>query len=263
MPKLTQFFFLFCLIILKLKISMAASSVSKNDEDIEVFNKEGRTRLMEAARFNEISLARDLISRGANVNKRNDRGSTALSISVGCGNIEMVELLLDNKADVNLASFTPDQHDLTKFEEFLHPIILDPRLCHETPLWTAVRYNRLEIAKLLISKKADIKTRVSSGRTLLAMSSAMGNLRMAILLLEAGCDPNESDKDGFDAWSSCRPEDTGFWGYDKGSGSDMAARVLIYREFMKFGFKPNMNNKRLTNGQLKDIRQAEILVREQ
>jgi len=58
-------------------------------------NGDGWTGLMYAAYLGHRSL---LLSKGANVDKRNRRGQTALMLAAGCGNTGLVRLLLSRGA---------------------------------------------------------------------------------------------------------------------------------------------------------------------
>lgn len=64
----------------------------------------GITALMVACNQNNVALAEELISRGADVNARDDEGLTALIYACleGAGNCEIVALLLRNGADADV-----------------------------------------------------------------------------------------------------------------------------------------------------------------
>jgi hypothetical protein len=94
----------------------------------------------------DVEIVRALLKAGANVNGRQDsRSMTPLSHAVGRGHIQMVKLLLEAGADVNISS------------------------SEQTPLHLALEYRRIEIARLLIEAGADLNARDDRDRTPLAI----------------------------------------------------------------------------------------------
>ena len=76
-----------------------------------------------------------LIQSGYDVNKANNKGETPLYIACETNQLEIVKLLLDKGADVNLK----------------------PRLKMKTPLFLACENENLEMVNLLLEKDADVK----------------------------------------------------------------------------------------------------------
>ena len=58
-------------------------------------------QLLEAAESGDIKRTKNLLARGANINARNNKGSTALHIAVHYGHREIVEALVNAGADIN------------------------------------------------------------------------------------------------------------------------------------------------------------------
>ncbi|MES2492191.1 MAG: ankyrin repeat domain-containing protein [Pseudomonadota bacterium] len=85
-----------------------------------------------------------LIYKGGNVNARNEKGATPLSLAVGLGFVEGVDLLLGNGARVN-----------------------DPGVDGETPLIAAVHQRSIELVRTMIKAGADPRRADNSGRTAL------------------------------------------------------------------------------------------------
>lgn len=56
--------------------------------------------LIEATKLEDIELARELIQSGSDVNQQDEQGWTSLNFAAGRGNLKMVELLVENGADV-------------------------------------------------------------------------------------------------------------------------------------------------------------------
>src|SRR5688572_13068868 len=66
-----------------------------------------------------------------------------------------------------------------------------------TPLMFAARRGHLEVAKLLLSRGADVNATCRGPGSPLAMAAAAGRVEMTRLLLDHGADPNRGDSDGF------------------------------------------------------------------
>lgn len=125
--------------------------------------------MIKEATSGNISAVRDLISKGANVNfvirvRPSPFEGTALIHAVYNGDIKLVQFLLDNGADVNIAD---DKYGATA-------------------LMYAVGGGHIEIVKLLIEKKADVNLKDKEGYTALYAAKVKGNSEIVRLLKEAG-----------------------------------------------------------------------------
>jgi hypothetical protein len=92
------------------------------------------------------------------------------------GDVKKVELLL--KEQPNLISSKEDKYG-------------------QTPLVIAAFNNRLDVAKLLLTKGADVQIQTNNGSTALHLAAAKGNLEMVKLLLEHKALINALDRDGW------------------------------------------------------------------
>ena len=97
----------------------------------------------EAAKLGNIEDVKRLLADGANVNAKNDNGSTPLHNAVWIGRKEVAELLIANGADVNAKE---DENGIS-------------------PLHWAVKEGHKEIIELLIDKGADVNAKSVLGRT--------------------------------------------------------------------------------------------------
>ncbi|KAF9259462.1 hypothetical protein L218DRAFT_981538 [Marasmius fiardii PR-910] len=69
---------------------------------VNLTNHQGNTLLMLSVYAGHISLARDLLAKGADPNRLNDQGQSIIAGAVFKGHHDIVKLLVDNKADVRL-----------------------------------------------------------------------------------------------------------------------------------------------------------------
>jgi ankyrin repeat protein len=164
----------------------------------------GDTALMMAARTGKTDALRVLVEAGANVNaKETWGGTTALMWSVSEGHPDAAKLLVDAGADVNARSNyvaaangrgfegrTPlaNRTD-TKPEEFASGWL--------TPLMLAAREGNVDLARVLVSARADIDAVAGDGKTALALAVFNGNYEVASYLVDSKADVNKADAQRF------------------------------------------------------------------
>lgn len=107
--------------------------------DVEARNKAGESPLMIAALHGQLDMARELIAKGADVNKP---GWTPLHYAATRGHLEIISLLLDNSAYIDAAS--PNG---------------------TTPLMMAASYGTPAAVKLLLDEGADPTLKNQQGLT--------------------------------------------------------------------------------------------------
>lgn len=73
--------------------------------DIEIANRHGHTCLMIACFKGHIRISKYLISLAARVNRKSVKGNTALHDSAESGSLEILKLLLDNGATIDVDSY--------------------------------------------------------------------------------------------------------------------------------------------------------------
>lgn len=117
-----------------------------------------------AAWKGDISKVTKLISKGVDVNLKDDEGRTALSMASSKGRTDIVELLIDNGADINVIDSDGN-----------------------TPLLDAVLEYHFETAKLLIDRGADFYAENYAGTTVL---NSTGNLELVKYVISKGADVN-------------------------------------------------------------------------
>ena len=120
-----------------------AELLLKHKADVNTVVGDGDTALILAVDNNNMEMVKLLLSYGADIDYQGFRGRTALFCALEYNrkeNIEMVKLLIKNKADVNIA-YDGDYEN------------------EETPLMYAIMKGYKETVKILIANKADINKR--------------------------------------------------------------------------------------------------------
>ncbi|KAE8155613.1 ankyrin repeat-containing domain protein [Aspergillus tamarii] len=144
---------------------------------------------------NQVSIARILLARGANINAYNEDGQTALHVACRYNNPRLVDLLLSHpQLDVNFPDHnlqTPLHialcHDaLSSVERLLSMpgIEVDSKdSSGRTPLWCAADRMNISLVRQLQERGADCNTVACCGYTPLAWAALHSNVPKAELLL--------------------------------------------------------------------------------
>lgn len=125
-----------------------ARKTIKESALVEVLTRQ----LVTALKLNAYGAAKRLIQAGANVNTRDVHGTrTPLYHAVYCGDVKMVEALLEAEADVNIAE-------------------------DDDSRWLPIHagYDNVEILKLLLAAGADVNATFEGGGTVLYLASKWG-----------------------------------------------------------------------------------------
>lgn len=135
--------------------------------------------LMIGAWEGKIDLMRLFISRGADINKLNTNGESAIALAAWKGNLEAVKWLLERGARIN----APKRQ------------------------WSALHYavfaGHAEVADYLIEQGADIDAQSTNGSSVLMMAVYEGHQQLARKLIEKGADrtPKNEWGDGALEWA--------------------------------------------------------------
>lgn len=164
---------------------------------------------------------------GVNDKDTNRIGMTPLMVAITNQRIEIVKLLLDNKADVNAKdSFGrtaliyavngksyeyvtgAETHTTTSPSVEIVKLLIDRgadvNFVEPTTgmnmLFVAVYNNKTpEILKMLIAKGVDVKAKDKKGKTVLMAAADSGMVDMAKILIDSGADLNAKDQAGYTA----------------------------------------------------------------
>jgi len=118
----------------------------------------------------ELEKVENYIKKEININAKNKSKWTALAYACKYNHIEIVKLLIDNGADVNIAVNTGS-----------------------TPLHIALNGGNTEIAEYLIENNADINVKDIMGMSALAWAAKQGDLELVIFLVKNGADINSQN----------------------------------------------------------------------
>ena len=145
---------------------------------IETKDKENNTALILASKFGYIEVVKILIENGADINAKDNGGTTALmnaSTEDDYINYEICKLLIENGANVN-------DKDLQGANALIYGS-------------TFLKWD-LSIIKLLIDSGIEINTQNKDGYTALMEATISGNYETVKLLIENGADINIKNNDG-------------------------------------------------------------------
>ena len=145
----------------------------------QLFSSKGFTALMAACMLRDSHIMKLLLEHKAEINAQAADGGTALTIAAGMGNREMVELLLNRGARLDVTFQI--QYGATGI----------------TPLMTPCMLGHRQVVELLFEYKVNVNAQDSSGET--ALMRAVGHPHMVSLLLKKGADVTLINAAGEDA----------------------------------------------------------------
>jgi hypothetical protein len=130
--------------------------------DPNLKDPDGGTPLIQAVAIGSLSLVKELLDKGVDVNAATNDGTPTIIyaiVSSSRNKVEILAALLQKQVNINT-----QERDGT------------------TPLMFALLSNQTEVAKLLIAHHADIKLRDNKGRLALDFAETMGNIEIIPLL---------------------------------------------------------------------------------
>lgn len=144
--------------------------------DINKKNLSNNTALMFAAKENQLEICKLLIEKGANIYNQNIYDETPLIYAVKSGNLDIVNLLLlnlKNNKNNNIKYINTINNNFGR-----------------SALMIAAEENKLEIAKLLIEKGANVNLQNEDSETALMIAIQKKNKDIIKLLIEEGANVN-------------------------------------------------------------------------
>jgi ankyrin repeat protein len=208
----------------------AADCLISNGANIDAKNKNGGTPLREAVMWSRLNVAKLLIEKGADVNIKDNDGEIALNMAIrtlsggpkpsglrGPDHTLMgdqkyrrdIALLLINKgSDVNAkykAGTYPLHIAVLKGQLEIAKLLLSKGAeinknndgDEATPLHIAAQHNKIDIVNLLLANGADVHAKAAKGYTPLHVAAEWGHIYVVERLLGAGADSNIKETRGF------------------------------------------------------------------
>lgn len=194
--------------------SLGMENEISNEIDVQSGEKPSQAdldaELLEAIRSDNMAQIEELIHDGANVNTESGNGFSVLALAASKGNSEIVQLLIDNGADLNYEHGNDPLAVAARFEQLeIVKILLDAGADVESTIsldgtyenstgmqWAAIN-NNVELAELLIEYGADVNTAETlHNRTPIHGAAYYNSPEMVVFLLENGADPERRDSFG-------------------------------------------------------------------
>jgi ankyrin repeat protein len=164
-----------------------ATRLLNSGADVGAKAKRGSKALLLAAESGYGEIVRLLIARGADANSKTDNGWTALMAASERGHPEVVRLLLDNGADVNAKNKDGLTALIVVFSQHTFKSLFQMGLPQQVPHSNG---GRLEVARLLLDKGADVNGKHLEGETPLMWATWDGDVDMVRLLIAKGAEVN-------------------------------------------------------------------------
>ncbi|KAL8803122.1 MAG: hypothetical protein Q9182_003372 [Xanthomendoza sp. 2 TL-2023] len=144
-----------------------------------------RDALINAVKQGDDLLLELAIEEGANVNAKGADGKAPLHIAALQGTPDIVQLLIDHRADLNIKTSIRGEGNERKFEGLRTPLHWACHMGHET------------CVRILIDNKADVNAKNCTDRTPLQEAIMHGHTNIANFLLENGALFSISDNEGW------------------------------------------------------------------
>jgi ankyrin repeat protein len=163
---------------------------------------------MHGAMSGNVDIVKAILDKGADINARDERGSSALTWAAVMDHSEVVKLLksLGAKSDLWIASLTGDKDEAKQFLDKGADVNAVDGLGF-TPLMNAAKKGRTAVVKLLLAKGADpTAKRPIRNRTAIDDALRGGSVEMVVMLLERGTGslPTSSKQRAADLIHACR-----------------------------------------------------------
>ncbi|CAG2216442.1 unnamed protein product [Mytilus edulis] len=200
--------------------------VAKCANHIKVKDKEGRSPFYVACEKGHIAVVRYLMKHHANIDTQNVDDTTALSATCLNGHTEVAQLLLDNKADINITNKLISRVDSTIKNNTgwsaFHVACLNGHLevvkllfdagvknlndttnAGSTPLYQACLKGQFDIVKYLLdlngktlNSRVDTTIKEKDGFSVLHIACFKGHLEVVKLLIDVGMNLNDTTNAG-------------------------------------------------------------------
>lgn len=201
--------------------------IDKVDKKLINDSLEGKTPLIIAVGNSYIDTAKILIENGADVNSVNFEGWSALSYAVNNGDIEIAKLLLTNKAKIKGALLLAIKSPIAESRIDMIKLLIDNKANINyadddgfTPLNIAIESGDMELTKFLITNGANVNSLMQDGVSLIGYAIAQNNMDLLQILIENGANVNYT---GGDSWANTPLQTASRLGLDN------VVRILLTR----------------------------------
>ena len=178
--------------------------IGKADKNIINDSLEGKTPLIIAVGNSYIDTAKILIENGADVNSVDFEGWSALSYAVNNGDIEIAKLLLENKAKIKDELLIAIKSPIVESRINMMKLLIDNKANINytdengfTPLNIAIESGDMELTKFLITNGANVNSLMQDGVSLIGYAIAQNNMDLLQILIENGANVNNTNGDSW------------------------------------------------------------------
>ena len=178
--------------------------IGKADNNLINDSLEGKTPLIIAVGNSYFETAKILIENGADVNSVDFEGWSALSYAVNNGDIGIAKLLLTNKAKIKGELLLAIKSPIVESRIDMMKLLIDNKANINytdddgfTPLNIAIETGNMETVKLLITNGADVNSLMQDGVSLIGYAIAQNNMDLLQILIENGANVNNTNGDSW------------------------------------------------------------------
>ena len=178
--------------------------IGKADKNIINDSLEGKTPLIIAVGNSYIDTAKILIENGADVNAIDFEGWSALSYAVNNGDIEIAKLLLENKAKIKDELLIAIKSPIVESRINMMKLLIDNKANINytdengfNPLNIAIESGDMELTKFLITNGANVNSLMQDGVSLIGYAIAQNNMDLLQILIENGANVNYTNGDSW------------------------------------------------------------------
>lgn len=178
--------------------------IGKADKNIINDSLEGKTPLIIAVGNSYIDTAKILIENGANINAVDIEGWSALSYAVNNGDIESAKLLLENKAKIKDELLIAIKSPIVESRINMMKLLIDNKANINytdengfNPLNIAIESGDMEVTKFLITNGANVNSLMQDGVSLIGYAIAQNNMDLLQILIENGANVNYTNGDSW------------------------------------------------------------------
>lgn len=178
--------------------------IDKVDKKLINDSLEGKTPLIIAVGNSYIDTAKILIENGANINAVDIEGWSALSYAVNNGDIEIAKLLLENKAKIKDELLIAIKSPIVESRINMMKLLIDNKANINytdengfSPLNIAIESGDMELTKFLITNGANVNSLMQDGVSLIGYAIAQNNMDLLQILIENGANVNYTNGDSW------------------------------------------------------------------